>query len=445
MDKKRLMFSLVTLLAVATLLSFIDCKISSGAEKKPIKLGYVASRTGIFSFLGEDNAKTMIAYADWLNKKQGGIAGHPIELFVYDTQSDPVKGALAMRKVIELDKVHLVMGESATGVALGLAPVAAANKITYIANSGSEVFEKANKKAGPEQHRWCFRPVSCTDAEHITTLAWVVTDVLRAKKLAYLAPETGFGKAMLAAAKAILPRLGVELVVIETYPGDATTFGAQISKVKATPGVEVVTAYGAELASALCIAAFREAGYGGEGQIPLITWNTQAQPSMMALEKIKNAYEGLWTIDTTGPWDSMPEDHFNRPVLLRFAKFFKEVFGIRMSNAFEIFPLSTMVFIEDALNRLFKDQPNIMEKDLGTIRLAIRDYFEACGTLNNGMGVYSLSPDDHCGFHLGTQYNLCKFHNGIGIYHSRPPTAYFRNAAPKIADLGFNLGPKIGP
>ena len=64
---------------------------------------------------------------EWLVEEinaEGGVNGHPLEVVMYDDESDPSKGVLALKKLVEEDEVLGVMGPLSTGIAIACASVA---------------------------------------------------------------------------------------------------------------------------------------------------------------------------------------------------------------------------------------------------------------------------------------------------------------------------------
>ena len=94
--------------------------LASAAE--PYKIGAVFSITGVGSFLGEPEKKTAEMIAEDVNKK-GGINGHPIELVVYDDESDTTKCNLAVKKLIKKDEVPVIIGPTRSGETLAVVSV----------------------------------------------------------------------------------------------------------------------------------------------------------------------------------------------------------------------------------------------------------------------------------------------------------------------------------
>ncbi len=73
----------------------------------PIKLGVLEDQSGDFAVATIGKVHAIQLAAEEINKA-GGIAGRPLELVIYDTQSDNTRYQEFMRRVLQRDKVDAV-------------------------------------------------------------------------------------------------------------------------------------------------------------------------------------------------------------------------------------------------------------------------------------------------------------------------------------------------
>ncbi len=375
---------------------------------KPIKIAWIESLTGMYSTLGIPAKRGVDAYVNWLNK-QGGIDGHRIELTVYDNESDANKSILAFKKAVDLDKAHVVVGVSATGLSMALAPSVGETKTPFVSTTGSEVFENTNKKVGGEQQKWNFRPHAGNSIEKSVCIAGYMKKQ-NMSKMAWFSPETSFGKAGRDAALDVLPKTGIEVVLSDTYPGDATTFGPLISKLKEKPEIQLIFCYGSEMASALASVAIKEAGFGDK----LIISNTITGAEQLKLERVMKAFDGCPGIATSVEvLNTLPDANLNKVALTKLNKIWGESYpGEKIRGTFDTIAVQGLIPVEETFRRLLKAQPDILDKDLAVIRSAFRDTLETIPTYSNGTNMISLSPNDHGGSIIGTTDLHAKFTSG---------------------------------
>src|SRR5262249_14610961 len=79
----------------------------ANAAAAPIKVGIATDLTGAIPYVGNANAAKMVV-KDINNA--GGILGRPIELFIVDTASNESVAVANVRRLIQRDKVDVVLG-----------------------------------------------------------------------------------------------------------------------------------------------------------------------------------------------------------------------------------------------------------------------------------------------------------------------------------------------
>jgi len=103
--------------------------VAQGAEKGPIKIGFISPHTGNFAQMGLDMVDGFKMYLDEINYT---VAGRKIELIVEDEGEIPATAVTKMRKLVTHDKVHLVAGVFLTAAVYAVAPVVAESKTPFI-------------------------------------------------------------------------------------------------------------------------------------------------------------------------------------------------------------------------------------------------------------------------------------------------------------------------
>ena len=77
------------------------------AQDGPIKIGVLEDQSGDFAAATMVKVNAITLAAEEINAA-GGIGGRPIELVVYDTQSDNTRYQEFMRRVLQSDQVDVV-------------------------------------------------------------------------------------------------------------------------------------------------------------------------------------------------------------------------------------------------------------------------------------------------------------------------------------------------
>ncbi|HYM68432.1 MAG TPA: ABC transporter substrate-binding protein [bacterium] len=107
------------------------------AAGEPIKLGILTPLTGAGGNDGPRMAAAMKAVAAEVNAA-GGVLGSQIELIVEDDQTNPDAAVRAARKLIDVDKVPVIMGTWASAVTTAVAPVCWESKVFLTTVSGAD-------------------------------------------------------------------------------------------------------------------------------------------------------------------------------------------------------------------------------------------------------------------------------------------------------------------
>jgi branched-chain amino acid transport system substrate-binding protein len=108
------------------------CVVSASAQnKEPIKIGFSMAQTGPLGPNGKQALLGMNIWAEEINAK-GGLLGRPVKLITYDDQSNPSTITGIYTKLLDVDKVDLVLGGYATNMVAPAMPVVIQKKKTFI-------------------------------------------------------------------------------------------------------------------------------------------------------------------------------------------------------------------------------------------------------------------------------------------------------------------------
>lgn len=131
MNRRRVVKSAAALSLAPTALSALYAQrvlgqaspeAAAAPEGDPIRIGASVSTTGTN---GRTGLYQQEAYRLWEAQKNasGGLLGRPVEMVLYDDQSDPTTGARLYERLITEDEVDLVMGPYASGVTQAVAQI----------------------------------------------------------------------------------------------------------------------------------------------------------------------------------------------------------------------------------------------------------------------------------------------------------------------------------
>lgn len=111
-------------------------------DKKPIKVGFAQSLTGFLSPNGKQALLAAQIWAEQVNKSGGLLDGRPVELVYYDDKSSPAEVPGIYTKLLDVDKVDLVVSAYATNQIAPAMPVVMRKGKTFISLFGLDVNDK---------------------------------------------------------------------------------------------------------------------------------------------------------------------------------------------------------------------------------------------------------------------------------------------------------------
>ncbi|KAA0570226.1 ABC transporter substrate-binding protein [Azospirillum sp. Sh1] len=214
----------------------LACALGVGAmavqalAAEPIKVGAVLSLTGGAAMLGDPELKTLQLYVDETNKA-GGVLGRPVELIQYDDGSEPGKANGLVKRLIDSDKVDMLIGGSTTGASMAMYPMIERAGIPFISLSGALVIAEPVKK-------WMFKI-----SHHDRMVGERIMTDMKAKgyrSIGMLSDTSGFGQSASKEMLEVADKVGIKVVAHETFNPKDTDVTAQLTNIKNTAGVQAL-------------------------------------------------------------------------------------------------------------------------------------------------------------------------------------------------------------
>jgi branched-chain amino acid transport system substrate-binding protein len=101
------------------------------SAQETVKVGLVAAMSGQSAKSGEAIVRGLSIAVDEINAK-GGLLGKKVELLVRDDESNPAKGAVAARELVQREKVAALFGGLDTPVSIAIVPFANQSKVPFM-------------------------------------------------------------------------------------------------------------------------------------------------------------------------------------------------------------------------------------------------------------------------------------------------------------------------
>lgn len=224
-------------LAVLAGLTIFGCKPKDDSE---IRIGEFGSMTGTEATFGISTHRGIELIVDEINAK-GGLNGKKLRLISLDDQGKPEEAMMAVQRMINQDRVHVVLGEVASSRSLAAAPVAQRSRIPMISPSSTN---PKVTEVGDFIFRVCF-----TDPFQGKVLAKFAIEDLKAKTAGILVDtKSDYSVGLADFFKKTFQEMGGTIAVTQNYVGGDIDFKAQLTALKGkAPDVILVPGYYTEV------------------------------------------------------------------------------------------------------------------------------------------------------------------------------------------------------
>ena len=350
----------------------------------PIKVGSVLSVTGPAAFLGDPELKTLQLYVEDINKK-GGVLGRQLQLVHYDDGSDANKANGFAKRLLDDDKVDILIGGTTTGSTMSMVPLAEKSGTPFISLAGAVVIVEPVKKfvfKTPHTDRMAAEKVFEDMKKRGLT------------KVALFSETSGFGQSGKKETELVAGKYGITLVANETYGPKDTDMSPQLTKIKGAPGVQAVFVFGLGQGPAIVTKNYKQLG------ITLPLYQSHGVASDEFLKLAGPAAEGVRLPSPAQLiGDKLPANDPQKPVVLAYDKAYKERYKQDVST-FGGYAYDGLMLAVDAIKHAG-----------GTDKAKVRDAIEATKGYVGSSGKVNMSPTDHMGLDLSS-FRMLEVKNG---------------------------------
>lgn len=212
---------------------------ATGRAQEPIKIGFSVSLTGGLASSGKANLLAQQIWVEEINAK-GGLLGRPVKLIFYDDQTNAATVPGIYAKLIDLDKVDLLMG-AATNLIVAAMPQIMERKrmvMALVALGSNDEFKYP---------RYFQTAAWGPDAKGVISEAFFeVANRISPKPqtVALVGADAEFSNNVLQGARANAKKYGYKVVFDRTYPPATVDYAPIVRAVQATvPDVVFVASY----------------------------------------------------------------------------------------------------------------------------------------------------------------------------------------------------------
>jgi len=371
MKKLWIWIGIAVIVVLAILLGVTQTK----KESEEIKIGAILTLSGEAALYGQSAKNAMEMGMDEINSNNF-LNGKHLTLIFEDDQLDPKTGISAFRKLIDFDKVPVVLGPLTSTVTLAIAPIANERKIVLLSPSASS---PAITTAGD----FIFRNVASDEFE-TKVMADFAADSLKFEKVGILYINNDFGKGYKDYFTTFFTKKGGTVSIAETYEQNSSDFRSQLTKIKSS-GVEALYLIGyKEMGIVL-----RQAGELGV-KTQVLSYSAIEDPDII-LQAGKSADGIIYTRQSFDPND--PDNIVNR-----FSSSYRKLYG-KDPDAFAALSYDALMILSEALKK-------------GNNSESIRD---ALYSIKDFPGVTGMTSFDSNG-DVNKSISLKQIRNGSFIY-----------------------------
>jgi branched-chain amino acid transport system substrate-binding protein len=356
---------------------FVGITLALGLATSPLaadlKVGFVTSLSGPGSSIGIPYAKGIQA----AHAYKGEIGGRKIQLIELDDASDPSTAARNARKLVDDEKVDVLIGTSGVPGSLAIAAVARESKtpmigITPLPLSGDET-------AG-----------IVTTAQPVPLMISAVVEAMKhakVKTVGYIGFSDAWGDLVYDGLTKNAVNGGYKVVTNERYARADSSVAGQVLKIVAARPDAVMTG-GSGTPGALPFLALAERGYKGP------VYGTHALINADFIRVAGKAADGM--LAPTGPVivaEQLPANHPTKKIALDFRAAYQKLHNAPTTDAFSAYAFDAWLVLLDAAARVSpKSEPGTPQ-----YRSALRDAIFATKDLAGTHGVYNFKAGNPYG------------------------------------------------
>jgi branched-chain amino acid transport system substrate-binding protein len=268
---------------IGRLLAFIGAALFAAvafAQQGPIKIGMSMPQTGSLGAGGQAALVALRMWVDDVNGK-GGLLGRKIEFIVYDDQTNPANTPGIYTKLLDVDKVDLLIAPYGTVPTAPIMPLVKQRGLLLMGNFSFQV----NRTV---KHDMWFNNSPWNDATSWFDGFMRAGQKVGGKTIAILAADQEFAQNLANGARELSKKYGLKAVYDQNYPPATTDFSSLIRAIRqANADVVFVASYPND--SVAIVRSVNEIGIGkgvkifGGGMVGL-----QFTPNMVNLGSLLN-------------------------------------------------------------------------------------------------------------------------------------------------------------
>ncbi len=226
----------VTAMLAVSLWVPADGMIRSARAEEPIKIGIGIAQTGALAGGGKAALLALRMWVEDVNGR-GGLLGRKVELVAYDDQSSAATTPGIYAKLLDVDKVDLLIAPYGTVPTAPIMPLVKQRDVLLMGNFSFQ----ANHKLQYDKY---FNNAPWSDAASWPDGFFKLGRAAGARTVAFLGADPDFAQNLADAAKQMAGKLGLKTVYDQSYPPTTADFSSIVRAIRAAkPDMVFVMSY----------------------------------------------------------------------------------------------------------------------------------------------------------------------------------------------------------
>ena len=281
----------------------------TAAQAPPIRVGFASAMSGPAAITGEGVRWGATLAVEEINAR-GGVMGRKLEAYFADNKATPGEAVSAVRKLADVDKVDVIVGQTHSGACLGAMPVVKEIGVPMVIEACSH--PQIRKLSGKGGNEWTFRVALDDEIMAYTFARYMARKGVKSASI--LAMNNDFGRGAANAYDAAFKKTKITLVSTEFFDPGQPDYRPVLTRLKRA-GAETIL--GVILASdgAPFMRQYRELG---------LTQGVYSRGSLVSAEFLHQVRDnpkigdgvveaGYWVTGLDPEWDKKWEERHKVP------------------------------------------------------------------------------------------------------------------------------------
>ena len=200
---------------------FLFPSMLSAQEKEPIRIGMISPLSGTYAQPGVDMQNGALFYLEKIGYK---MAGRKVEFIVEDEEASPSVALTKARKLVEMNKINVLVGPLLTNSAYAVGPYQESKKVPTL------IFAAADDLTQRKRGNWSIR-VTMSSSQPMHPFGEYAYKVMGLRKVAVVCADYAFGWEVVGGFQKTFEEAGGKILQKIWYPINAADFSPYLTQI----------------------------------------------------------------------------------------------------------------------------------------------------------------------------------------------------------------------